>query len=279
MRSAEVARFARISVRTLRHYHAIGLLVEPPRSDNGYRDYGAADLLRVLRIRQLASLGFSLDAIGGMLAGLDAERSREGGASDAARLLNDLDDALRAQIAHLQEQRDLIARLRSRGLAADYPEQAAGALNALGRLTAAVHEPGFLGLVFSEADHLALGIATHLYTAAELDEIERVFNAIVDRDLVDEYRQISVLLNELPADADKAARAHAVEACLRFLDELEDCFDADNWLRPQKDYEALLADAASGSLNEVQVDVSNRIFDAFGRRMERRAGGTFDPDV
>ena len=76
MKSNELAKLAGVTVRTLRHYHAIGLLDEPPRQANGYRDYRPEDLLRVLRIRQLASLGFPLDQVAGMLDELDAERSQ-----------------------------------------------------------------------------------------------------------------------------------------------------------------------------------------------------------
>lgn len=274
MRSAEIAKHAGITVRTLRHYHAIGLLAEPARSANGYRDYSAEDLLRVLRIRQLASLGFSLDKIGEMLDDLDAERSGNADApTSAAALLDDLDEALQAQIAHLQGQRELIARLREHDLAADYPERAAGALASLERLTREAHEPGFLGLVFSEADYLAMGIAAHLYSQDELAEIERVFTAIMDRGLVDEYRAASVLINDLRADASEAERVHVVEACLAFLEKLEDCFDVANWLRPEKDYEAMLDDATSASFNAAQLDVSDRVFAAFARRMECRVRG------
>ena len=67
MRSSEVARLAGVTVRALRHYHAIGLLPEPARSDNGYRDYDIDDLVRVLRVKRLASLGFPLERVGGML--------------------------------------------------------------------------------------------------------------------------------------------------------------------------------------------------------------------
>lgn len=272
MRSAEIAKHAGITVRTLRHYHAIGLLAEPARSANGYRDYSAEDLLRVLRIRQLASLGFTLDKIGEMLDDLDAERS---GYADApvstAALLDELDEALQVQIAHLQGQRELIARLREHDLAADYPERASGALDAMERLAELANEPGFLGLAFSDADYLAMGIAAHLYTKDELAEIERVFTAIVERGLVDEYCEVSVLINELPADASEIERIHVVEACLAFLEKLEDCFDAANWLRPDKDYEVMLDNATSGSFNAAQLDVSDRVFAAFARRMEGRS--------
>ena len=53
MKSSEIAKLAGVSVRTLRHYHAIGLLPEPPRGENGYRDYSAGDLARLLRIKRL----------------------------------------------------------------------------------------------------------------------------------------------------------------------------------------------------------------------------------
>ena len=43
MRSNEVAKLAGVTVRTLRHYHQLGLLSEPPRRANGYRDYSPAD--------------------------------------------------------------------------------------------------------------------------------------------------------------------------------------------------------------------------------------------
>lgn len=271
MRSAEIAKHAGITVRTLRHYHAIGLLAEPARSANGYRDYGAEDLLRVLRIRQLASLGFTLDKIGEMLDDLDAERSGHADApTSAAALLDELDEALQAQIAHLQGQRELIARLREHDLAADYPERASGALDAMERLAELANEPGFLGLALSDADYLAMGIAAHLYTQDELAEIERVFTAIVERGLVDEYCEVSVLINELPASADGKACDRAVAECLAFLEQLEDCFDEANWLRPDKDYEVMLDNATSGSFNAAQLDVSNRVFAAFARRMEGR---------
>ena len=277
MKSNELAKLAGVTVRTLRHYHAIGLLDEPPRQANGYRDYRPQDLLRVLRIRQLASLGFPLDQVAGMLDELDAERSQHTSQQAAAPqqtaapqqaptpnqalasqqppapqasaddILADLDAALQKQIAHLQHQRTLIAHLRTQNLAADFPERAAGALAAMQRLARVVDEPGFMGLALSDADQLAMGIAAHLYSDAELAEIERVFNAIVDRNYVDEYREISRAVNTLPANASAAQRQAAVDACVGFLAKLIDCFDSQNWLRADKDYEVLLDRTASES--------------------------------
>lgn len=282
MKSNELAKLAGVTVRTLRHYHAIGLLDEPPRQANGYRDYRPEDLLRVLRIRQLASLGFPLDQVAGMLDELDAERSQQGthpvphpAASQptADDILADLDAALQKQIEHLQRQRAVIAHLRTQNLAADFPERAAGALAAMDRLASAADEPGFMGLALSDADQLAMGIAAHLYSEAELMEIERVFNAVVDRGYVDEYRDISRVVNALPADAPTSQRQAAVESCVGFLSKLIDCFDPQNWLRADKDYEVLLDRTASESFNSAQMDVSEQIFGEFARILARRWNG------
>lgn len=62
----EVADLAGASVRAVRHYHEIGLLKEPERGANGYKHYGTSHLLRVLRIKRLTTLGFSLPQIAAM---------------------------------------------------------------------------------------------------------------------------------------------------------------------------------------------------------------------
>jgi DNA-binding transcriptional MerR regulator len=59
----EVARLAKISIRTLHHYDAIGLLVPAGRSDAGYRQYSEADLERLQRILAYRQLGFELEDI------------------------------------------------------------------------------------------------------------------------------------------------------------------------------------------------------------------------
>ncbi len=59
----EVARLANISVRTLHHYDAIGLLSASRRSEAGYRLYGEADLRRLHKVLAYRELGFELEAI------------------------------------------------------------------------------------------------------------------------------------------------------------------------------------------------------------------------
>ncbi|MBM3458074.1 MAG: MerR family transcriptional regulator, partial [Armatimonadetes bacterium] len=62
-RSGEFARRTGVSVRTLRHYDRLGLLVPAERSESGYRMYGAAELLRLPQIVALKRFGFSLDDV------------------------------------------------------------------------------------------------------------------------------------------------------------------------------------------------------------------------
>jgi DNA-binding transcriptional MerR regulator len=59
----ELARCAGVTSRAVRHYHATGLLPEPPRDASGYRRYGSGDLTRLLQICRLRALGMPLDQI------------------------------------------------------------------------------------------------------------------------------------------------------------------------------------------------------------------------
>ena len=59
----QVASLAGISVRTLHHYHQIGLLVPGGYSRAGYRRYSAEDLERLQRVLFYRELGFPLDQI------------------------------------------------------------------------------------------------------------------------------------------------------------------------------------------------------------------------
>lgn len=109
MLSKELARLSGVSVRTLRHYHQIGILPEPPRRENGYRDYGAVDLARVLRIKRLATLGLSLEQIGTIVEErVNGTEAPEG----TVALLDDIDAELEAQISILEERRRMVSLLR-----------------------------------------------------------------------------------------------------------------------------------------------------------------------
>jgi DNA-binding transcriptional MerR regulator len=89
----EIAELAGTTLRTVRHYHDVGLLPEPERHPNGYKQYRVAHLVRILRITRLTGLGFSLSRI----AALSSDESHPG---DALRAL---DAELAATVARLQQ--------------------------------------------------------------------------------------------------------------------------------------------------------------------------------
>jgi DNA-binding transcriptional MerR regulator len=63
MKVGELAERSGVSVRTLHHYDEIGLLSPSGRSAAGHRLYSEDDVARLLRVRSLQQMGFSLDEI------------------------------------------------------------------------------------------------------------------------------------------------------------------------------------------------------------------------
>ncbi len=61
MHIGEVAQRTELSLRTLRHYDEIGLVRPSGRSDGGFRLYAEQDVERLLVIRRMKPLGFSLE--------------------------------------------------------------------------------------------------------------------------------------------------------------------------------------------------------------------------
>jgi DNA-binding transcriptional MerR regulator len=126
MNSGELASIAGVTVRALRHYHQVGVLAEPVRSANGYRNYGVQHLITLLQIKRLAALGVPLERIPAALNAADDGHSEEDGHSEYdnhSELLDTLDRELRAQIDRLTAQRDLVAQLRSTRAAPDLPPE------------------------------------------------------------------------------------------------------------------------------------------------------------
>src|SRR5256714_5762124 len=56
----QLASYAGVTIRAVRHYHQIGLLLEPQRDASGYRTYDAVAVVRLIRIRTLAEAGVPL---------------------------------------------------------------------------------------------------------------------------------------------------------------------------------------------------------------------------
>ena len=71
MHIGELAERTGLSLRTLRHYDEIGLLTPSGRSEGGFRLYTADDEARLLLIRRMKPLGYSLDQMAELVDVID----------------------------------------------------------------------------------------------------------------------------------------------------------------------------------------------------------------
>ncbi|WP_068154169.1 MerR family transcriptional regulator [Rhodococcus phenolicus] len=95
----EVSRRSGVSVRMLRHYDALGLVVPTGRTTGGYREYSAADIRRLFHVECLRTLGLSLT---------DAKRALDEPDFAPAALVAELIGHTRARI---RAEEELLARL------------------------------------------------------------------------------------------------------------------------------------------------------------------------
>ncbi|MFI6108687.1 MerR family transcriptional regulator [Streptomyces sp. NPDC051310] len=126
MQIGEVAARTELSLRTIRHYEETGLVVPSARSQGGFRLYTESDVQRLMVIRRMKPLGFTLDQMRDLL---DATDRLDGDARLAAGEREALLERVRSyqqtaaeQVARLRVQlaraEDFEATLRSR-LASD----------------------------------------------------------------------------------------------------------------------------------------------------------------
>jgi len=72
---SEVAKLSGVSVRTLHHYHEVGLLKPATVGANGYRHYGEEELLRLQQILFHREVGLPLSEISRLLDAPDFDRA------------------------------------------------------------------------------------------------------------------------------------------------------------------------------------------------------------
>lgn len=99
---SQLASYAGVTVRAVRHYHAKGLLPEPERDHSGYRRYDARAVVELIKIRTLAEAGVPLARVQELL-GADEE--------EFATAVADIDRRLRREVRERQEHRRQIAKL------------------------------------------------------------------------------------------------------------------------------------------------------------------------
>ncbi|WP_218926026.1 MerR family transcriptional regulator [Xylanimonas oleitrophica] len=208
-----LADLAGVSLRTVRHYHDMGLLPEPVRRSNGYKEYDVSHLVTVLRIRRMSTLGFSLEQIGAML---DAPH-------DADAVLRDLDAELEATIARLQRARTEIAALRRLDVTPDIGVQTHTLMDTLGHDRYSRDVAVVLTHVLPEQD-LDLAAAVMADAARELGDLHDEFAALDGDSSIEEIaalasrvvEEIGALVAARPelAEAPAPSRAHLTEALL-----------------------------------------------------------------
>jgi DNA-binding transcriptional MerR regulator len=112
----QLASYAGVTVRAVRHYHAKGLLPEPERDHSGYRRYDAHAVVELIKIRTLADAGVPLARVRELLAA---------GEEEFNAAVADIDRRLRAEIRERQRHRERIAQLAAGDSLALPPEAVA----------------------------------------------------------------------------------------------------------------------------------------------------------
>ncbi|MFE3998293.1 MerR family transcriptional regulator [Nocardioides sp. YIM B13467] len=179
---SQLASYAGVTVRAVRHYHAKGLLVEPERDHSGYRRYDAAAVVDLIKIRILADAGVPLSRVKELL---------DAGDEDFQKAVAEIDKRLRLEIRERQRHRERMAQLAS-GDSLALPPEAVSYLERLREL--GIPER----IIHGERD------AWILVAAQQPQSMEAFIRSKVgqleDPTVVDTYRELEAMLDWEPGD-------------------------------------------------------------------------------
>ncbi|GAA3206183.1 MerR family transcriptional regulator [Nonomuraea roseoviolacea] len=99
----QLADYAGVTTKAIRHYHERGLLAEPDRDSAGYRRYTAEHAVKLVKIRTLAHAGVPLARVKDLL---DADPDT------LTAAIAEIDHDLQDRMAQLRRTRDQLAQLR-----------------------------------------------------------------------------------------------------------------------------------------------------------------------
>jgi DNA-binding transcriptional MerR regulator len=99
----QLADYAGVTTKAIRHYHERGLLAEPDRDSSGYRRYTAQDAIDLVKIRALADAGVPLARVKDLL---------EADSDTLTTAIAEIDRNVRDRIAQLRRTRAQLAQLR-----------------------------------------------------------------------------------------------------------------------------------------------------------------------
>ncbi|WP_242892980.1 MerR family transcriptional regulator [Actinomadura litoris] len=188
MRIGELAALVGVSTRAVRHYHHLGVLPEPERLANGYREYRLRDAVVLARVRRLTELGLSLGEVRDVLA--------DGRGRELREVLLELDADLARQQEALRERRERLAELLTRtDLDADstVPAQAAAVLKSVA--------PG--DSRFADLDREMLTLVASLGAEEDQERFLAMLAPLTDPEVAARSRALYARLDELedaPAD-------------------------------------------------------------------------------
>ena len=220
----QLARYVGVSTKTVRVYHAKGLLAEPERDSSGYRRYPAQAVVDLVRIRTLAE------------AGVPLARIRELGSApdDFDAALQQIDTELTDRIRRLRDTQRRLRKLAAgevRLLPAEIDHHLAG-----------LTDLGFTDRwIAMERDLWIVVYATHPEVADALFHDQA--QALTDADLLDLY---------LAYD-----RAHDLDPADPFLTELADRIVAASIDRYGTDLPGVSSDSAIPQLLQTTVNASS----------------------
>ena len=116
LKIGEVAERVGLSLRTVRYYEELGLLEPERRTDGGFRLYSETQVDRLLLIKRMKPLGFTVQEMGELLRARDALAGGEDDAAARAELdrfaaaTGERIEELRRQLAYAEEFAALLAR-------------------------------------------------------------------------------------------------------------------------------------------------------------------------
>src|SRR3954447_6050006 len=99
---SQLAAYAGVTVRAVRHYHAKGLLPEPSRDPSGYRRYDAGAVVELIKIRTLAEAGVPLSRVHELLAADE---------DDFAAAIDEIDRRLADEIEERRRHQERVGQL------------------------------------------------------------------------------------------------------------------------------------------------------------------------
>jgi DNA-binding transcriptional MerR regulator len=111
MHIGELAERTGLSLRTIRHYDDVGLLPATSRTEGGFRVYSEDDADRLMLIKQMKPLGFSLEEMAEILGLLAGGQDTPGRAGRLAEILAQAAHQRAKMARNLAQADDFIAML------------------------------------------------------------------------------------------------------------------------------------------------------------------------